>query len=214
MLTSSAQLTSETRAERERLADLFCDLSAEQWDTPSLCEGWRVREVVAHITMPFRTRPLEVLAGIVRAGFSFNRYADAAARKDAACMSDKQLLNAYRENITNPWQPPGGGAAGALSHDVIHGLDITEPLGLDAAPAERIAAVLSHVGPRNLAYFGVNLAGVQLRATDADVCVGSGETLTLPAKEVLLTITGRRPVPRIGNGARNAAADGRTDGHD
>ena len=54
MRTSSAHLTDETEAERERLATFFGDLSPEQWDTPSLCEGWRVREVIAHLTMPAR----------------------------------------------------------------------------------------------------------------------------------------------------------------
>jgi uncharacterized protein (TIGR03083 family) len=212
---SDAHLQASTIAERERLTEILARLTPQQWETASLCAGWRVREVVAHLSMPFRTKPPRLLLGLVAARFSFNRYADAAAHKDAAYMTDEQLLDAYRDNIANPWQPPGGGAAGALSHDVIHGLDITEPLDLDAAPTDRIAAVLSHVGPRNLAYFGVNLAGIQLRATDADVCVGSGEPLTLSAKEMLLAITGRRPVPRTGTAARDAAADGgRTDGHD
>lgn len=212
---SDAHLQASTIAERERLTEILAGLTLQQWETASLCAGWRVREVAAHLSMPFRSKPPRLLLGLVAARFSFDRYADAAARKDAACMTAEQLVDAYRENIANPWQPPGGGAAGALSHDVIHGLDITEPLDLDPAPTERIAAVLSHVGPRNLAYFGVNLTGIQLRATDADVCVGSGEPLTLPAKEVLLAITGRRPLPRNGTGARDTAANGgRTDGHD
>ena len=54
MHTPETHLTSETQAERERLADLFRDLSPEQWDTASLCTGWRVREVVAHMTMAAR----------------------------------------------------------------------------------------------------------------------------------------------------------------
>ena len=83
MHTPDTHLTSETQAERERLADLFLDLSPEQWDTASLCTGWRVREVVAHMTMPFRTRPLSVIAGMLLAGFSFQRYADRDARSTA-----------------------------------------------------------------------------------------------------------------------------------
>ncbi len=40
-----------TLAEQERrdLADLAATLTSEQWDAPSLCEGWRVRDVVAHV---------------------------------------------------------------------------------------------------------------------------------------------------------------------
>jgi uncharacterized protein (TIGR03083 family) len=195
--TDDTDLRAETFAERERLADLLTGLTHEQWDTPSLCAGWRVREVVAHTTMPFRIGAPRFLAGLAAHRFDFHRYADAAARRDAERMSDADLLAALRDNIRHPWHAPGGGQAGALSHDVIHGLDITEPLGLPSAPPERIATVLAHARPRSLAYFGVDLTGVTLRATDADIVLGSGaRTVELPAKDVLLTATGRRPVPR------------------
>jgi RNA polymerase sigma-70 factor (TIGR02960 family) len=195
MSTSPAQLTGETQAERERLAALFADLSPGQWDTPSLCEGWRVREVVAHMTMPFRTKPLGVMAGMIRARFSFNRYADRDARSAAQDKSGAELADLLRRNIGNPWKPPGGGATGALSHDVIHGLDATEPLGLPAPPADRIALVLASAGPRQLRYFGVDLQGHRLTATDADVSVGDGvNVVPMTAKDILLIVTGRRPL--------------------
>lgn len=202
MRASSADLARETQAERERLATLFGDLSPEQWDIPSLCKGWRVREVVAHITMPFRTRPLGVMAGTVRAGFSFSRYADRDARSAAHDKSGPELVDLLRHNIDNPWQPPGGGGAGALSHDVIHGLDATEPLGLPEPPADRIALVLASAGPRQLSYFGVNLQGQRLTATDADVSVGDGANVVpMTAKDILLIVTGRHPLSRaLGTG--------------
>jgi uncharacterized protein (TIGR03083 family) len=198
MRNPSARLTSETRAERERLASLFGDLSPEQWDTPSLCEGWRVRAVVAHITMPFRTKPLGVMAGMIRAGFSFNRYADLDARSTAHEKSRAELVDLLRRNIDNPWQPPGGGGTGALSHDVIHGLDATESLGLPGPPTDRIALVLASTGPRQLRYFGVDLEGQRLTATDADVSVGEGaNAVPVTAREILLVITGRHPLSRF-----------------
>jgi uncharacterized protein (TIGR03083 family) len=193
----SAPLTGETRAERERLAALFGGLSPEQWSAPSLCEGWRVREAAAHITMPFRTTPLGYMAGLVRAGFSFNRYADRDARSTAHEKSQAELVDLLRRNIDNPWQPPGDGGAGALSHDVIHGLDVTEPLGLPASPADRIALVLGSIRPRQLRYFGVDLDGQRLTATDADVSVGAGpRVVPMTAREILLTVTGRRTLAR------------------
>jgi uncharacterized protein (TIGR03083 family) len=195
MSTSPVQLAGETQAERERLAALFCDLSPEQWDAPSLCEGWRVHEVVAHMTMPFRTKPLGVMAGMIRAGFSFNKYADRDARSAARDKSGAELADLLRRNAGNPWQPPGGGATGALSHDVIHGLDATEPLGLPAPPAGRIALVLASAGPRQLRYFGVDLEGHRLTATDADMSVGDGPNVVpMTAKDILLVVTGRRPL--------------------
>jgi uncharacterized protein (TIGR03083 family) len=196
-MTAETDLQRQTYAERERLAALLADLSAQQWDTASLCAGWRVREVVAHITMPFRTSTPRFVAGLLAAGFSFDRYADKVARRDGARMTTDELLAALRDNVRHPWQPPGGGPAAALSHDVIHGLDITEPLGLPPAPAQRIAIVLAHARPRALAYFGVDLSGIELRATDADVRLGTGNVIELPVKDILLTVTGRRPLPSV-----------------
>lgn len=193
MGTPTADLVSETRAERERLAGLFGDLTPEQWDAASLCDGWRVREVVAHMTMPFRTKPLKVMGGLVRARFSFNRYADRDARSAAAAMSEAELVGLLRRNIDHPWQPPGGGQAGALSHDVIHGLDVTEPLGLPSPPAERLALVLGSTRPRQLKYFGVDLGGTRLTAADSGVSIGDGPNVVeMTSKEMLLVVTGRR----------------------
>ncbi|TDC50795.1 maleylpyruvate isomerase family mycothiol-dependent enzyme [Actinomadura sp. KC345] len=194
MEATPAHLTSETRAERERLAGLLGDLAPESWDAPSLCDGWRVREVVAHVTMPFRTRPIGVMAGLARAGFSFNRYADRDARSAAHALSEAELLDLLRRNIDHPWRPPGGGQAGALSHDVIHGLDITEPLGLPSPPAERLALVLASNTARQLKYFGVDLGGRKLTATDSDAVVGEGPAVAMTSKEILLVVTGRRPL--------------------
>lgn len=206
MTPMESELQTQTYAERERLAALLSDLTERQWATPSLCAGWRVREVVAHITMPFRTSMPRFVAGLVAARFSFNRYADSVARRDGARMTLDELLGSLRDNIRHPWQPPGGGAAAALSHDVIHGLDITEPLGLPPAPPKRIATVLTHAQPRALAYFGVDLTGTELRATDAEFRLGTGSVVEMPVKDILLTVTGRRSTPHEGTGAVPAPA--------
>jgi hypothetical protein len=64
-------------------------------------------------------------------------------------MPPEQLLACLRDNTRHPWNPPGGGVRGALSHDVIHGLDITVALGLDQrVPGERLRIVLDGVKPR------------------------------------------------------------------
>lgn len=191
------RLADETYAERARLASLLDGLDPGQWDVPSLCAGWRVREVVAHITMPFRTSVPRLVAGLLRARLSFDRYADRDARMFAARTSDGELVDVLRSNIRHPWQPPGGGQAGALSHDVIHGLDVTEPLGLPGPPPSRIELVLQHAGKRNLDYFGVDLDGTRLEATDADVTVGHGVPLRIPAKDLLLVVTGRRTLAEV-----------------
>ena len=163
------------------------------WDEPTLCAGWRTREVVAHMTMPFRMSPVGFVLGMIKAGGSFNRMADRAARRDAASMSTDDLVNAMASNADHPWKPPGGGFEGALSHDVIHGLDFTVGLGIDRkVPEDRLCIVLDNIRPKNLKFFGVDLAGIELRADDLDWHYGSGTPLRGAAQDLLLVLCGRR----------------------
>ncbi|GII00392.1 maleylpyruvate isomerase family mycothiol-dependent enzyme [Planobispora takensis] len=183
-------------AERREQADLLAALRPEQWDAPTLCDGWRVREVVAHTTMPFRTSLRRTLAELVRARGDINRMADRCARRDAAELSPAELVASLRDNAAHPWTPPGGGAHGALSHDVIHGLDITVGLGLDRrVPTGRIAMVLSGMRPKNISFFGADLTGVTLEATDLDWSHGTGAPVRGPAQDLLLVLCGRRLPP-------------------
>ena len=43
-----SDMWSTVAAERGALAADLADLSDQQWKTPSLCDGWTVREVLAH----------------------------------------------------------------------------------------------------------------------------------------------------------------------
>ncbi|WP_232327707.1 maleylpyruvate isomerase family mycothiol-dependent enzyme [Herbidospora yilanensis] len=184
------------RAERGELADLLAGLTPEQWDAPTLCDGWRVREVVAHTTAPFRRSAGRTVVELVRAGGNVNRMADRLARRDAGRMSGAELLAVLRANVAHPWRPPGGGAVGALSHDVIHGLDVTVALGLGrVVPPDRIAMVFAGMAPRNIAFFGADLTGVRLRADDLDWTLGSGSPVTGRAQDLLLVVCGRRLPP-------------------
>jgi uncharacterized protein (TIGR03083 family) len=180
-------------AERREQAELLAGLAPQQWDAPTLCAGWRVREVVAHTTLPFRTSQPKLLVELVRARGNINRMADRAARRDAGHMSAEELLAQLRENVEHPWAPPGGGPVGALSHDVIHGLDTTVGLGLDRkVPQERLMMVLSGMQSRNVSFFGADLDGVELRATDLDWTFGSGSPVHGLAQDLLLVVCGRR----------------------
>ncbi len=81
--------------------------------------------------------------------------------RDAARMSPAELAGVVRSNIGHPWRPPGGGFEGALAHDVIHGLDITVPLGLDiAVPEERLRRVLpASAADKTVTSFGADWPG-------------------------------------------------------
>jgi uncharacterized protein (TIGR03083 family) len=185
-------------AERTDLAELLAALTRDQWDAPTLCDGWRTREVVAHMTMAFRISAARFFLELAKAGGNFTRMSDRTARRDAARMSDVDLLNALRDNVSHPWKPPGGGVAGALSHDVIHGLDITVGLGLDRhVPRERVAMVFDGMTPKAIGYFGTDLDGVLLEATDLDWRYGSGTPVRGLAQHLLLVICGRRLPPGL-----------------
>jgi uncharacterized protein (TIGR03083 family) len=191
----------EVTAERTELAAMLGELRPEQWAAPSLCAGWRVREVVAHMTMPFRLKPQRFLLEMAKAGGNFDKMADRQARKDTERLSDAELLASLRENVAHPWKPPGGGVMGALSHDVIHGLDISVALGLERRPpVSRVGLILANMSDRNRNYFGVDLSGVRLEATDLDFTYGEGTPLRAPAQDLLLVLCGRK-VPRENAGS-------------
>ena len=82
-----------------------------------------------------------------------------------------------------------------MSHDVIHGLDITEPLGLPRTPVKRVELVLANLDARGLAFFGVDLTGRRLVARDCEWSMGDGaDVVEAPVADLLLKIAGRRPL--------------------
>ncbi|MEV6278780.1 maleylpyruvate isomerase family mycothiol-dependent enzyme [Nocardia sp. NPDC051832] len=193
---SETDVRKAIEAERGELADLLAGLDEADWDRPSLCAGWRVREVVAHITMPFRMSLPKFGLEMIRARGNFNRMADRVARRETAEISPAEFVRCLRDNIAHPWKPPGGKFEDALGHDVIHGLDITVALGLDrVVPEDRLRYVINDQSPKSIEFFGADLAGVQLRADDMDWTYGSGEPLTGRAQDLLLVQCGRKLPP-------------------
>ena len=194
---TESELPVKIAAERRDLARVLSDLPASAWDAETLCAGWRVREVVAHMTMPFRYSAARFAAELARSGGRFNAMSDRIARRDAAAVSAADLLSILQDNATNPWKPPGGGYLGALTHDVIHGLDITVPLGIGRrVPADRLRAVLDAIAaPKARKHFGTDLSGVRLRAEDIDWASGSGQQLSGTAQDLALVLCGRKLPP-------------------
>jgi uncharacterized protein (TIGR03083 family) len=187
-------------AQRGELAGVLDALPAGRWDEPTLCAGWRVREVVAHVTMPFRYSGRRFVLELARSRGKFNEMADRVALRDAARMPPAELAAAVRSNIGHPWRPPGGGFEGALAHDVIHALDIAVPLGLAfAIPEERLRRVLpASANDKTVMFFGVDLAGIEFRARDLDWSLGAGPPLTGAAADLLLAMCGRKlPAGRL-----------------
>ena len=94
-------------AEYEALADLLEGAGPAVWDAPSLCEGWRTREVVAHMTMPARYDSPAFMAELEANGGDFTRLSDTVAARDGA-LPEAGLLADLRSPVLHAWQPPGG----------------------------------------------------------------------------------------------------------
>ena len=192
-------------AHRRAFGDVLDGLPAQHWDAATLCSGWRVREVVAHMTMPFRLSSPRFVGEMVRSRGNFARMADRIARRDAQ-QPIGTLLEGWRTNESNPWRPPRGGLEGALTHDVVHGLDITVPLGLEHPVDEPALRVVleSATSPLSLTHFGVDLTGIRLEADDLDWAYGDGEPLRGAARHLLLVLTDRRLPAGLVCGAASA----------
>jgi uncharacterized protein (TIGR03083 family) len=192
-------------AHRRSLAAALETLSVDQWQSPSLCTGWTAAHVLAHQTMPFRISEPDFMAGLQRCGGDFTKYSDEIAELDSK-LPPADLVAVLRDNAETPWSPPGGGLIGALSHDVIHGLDIAWPLGLAYEFPERATTTvldsLTSTGPHSL--FGFPLQGIRVAATDVVWSAGEGAELTGRSRDLVPLLAGRA-VPRDLFGGAGAA---------
>ncbi|MFE3671734.1 maleylpyruvate isomerase family mycothiol-dependent enzyme [Streptomyces goshikiensis] len=189
----NAELRAWIAAERQDLADLLDTLRADQWDGPSLCAGWRVREVAAHMSLGFRLSLPATMGELARARGNLHRMTDRVARRDAAAHSTSELAAFLRDGAHHPWTPPIGGLSAALGHDTVHGLDITVALGLDRrVPEDRLRLLLGGIRPSGLRFFGADVSGVRLCAEDLDWSYGSGSPVYGAAQDLLLLAFGRR----------------------
>src|SRR6478736_4538034 len=82
-MTNDADLQPAVAAEFQALAGLLDSATEAQWDTPSLCAGWRVREVIAHMTMAARYSEEEFMAELRRCDFDFGRLSNEIAARAA-----------------------------------------------------------------------------------------------------------------------------------
>jgi len=195
-------------AHRRALAGALGTLSADQWRSNSLCAGWTAAHVLAHLTMPFRISEPDFMAGLERCGGDFTTFSDEIAERDSK-LPPNELVAALRLNAGTPWSPPGGGLTGALTHDVIHGLDIGWPLGLsyeipEPAATAVLDALTSSNGNRTL--FGFPLDGIGVTASDVGWTAGQGAELSGRSRDLIPLLAGRAVPHQLftGEGAARA----------
>jgi uncharacterized protein (TIGR03083 family) len=191
-MTDDAELQPTVAAQYQALAELLSTAPDEAWNTQSLCDGWRVREVVAHMTMPARYSQEQFMAELERYGYDFTLLSNEIASRDAELPS-AQLVADLRSDVLHHWTPPGGGYHGALNHVVIHGLDVTVPLGEPRLASDQVIQVvlddLTQGGGHE--HFGIEIAGRDFEASDLDWKYGSGQALRGAAEDLALAMCGR-----------------------
>jgi len=176
-------------AERTELADLLASLTPEQWDAPSLCEGWRVRDVVAHVTSFDGVSLVGMLRRVVRGRIV---HANQVFVDELAPLSAQQLLERLRAHLRPEGLAASFGGRLALLDVIIHHQDIRRPLGLPRQiPADRLRQALNDCvrSPELPAWHIVR--GVRLMASDLDWSHGSGPEVAGPAEAMLMAIAGR-----------------------
>src|SRR3712207_9533540 len=114
--------------ERRALLAVLEALEDAQWRTPSLCEGWSVRDVVVHLLMPYELSVPGFLGRIAAAGFRFGTMADRWARGDPR--SSREFLGALRATAHIRFGIPGAPPEPPLRHPVIHLVYVYRPLGV------------------------------------------------------------------------------------
>ena len=178
-------------SERLSLADLLDDLSPTEWATPSLCSGWLVRDVAAHLTqahMGYR----DALVGAVRARGSFDRMIrDAALR--IGPLPPEEYSRRIRAMAGSRRTAPFISPLEPLIDVLVHGQDIAVPLGRErSVPPVPAAAAAQRVWDTSFPFRArKRLAGLRLRATDGDLVLGEGAPVEGTTGDLLLLVTGR-----------------------
>ena len=178
--------------ERAALVDDLAGLRDDQWETPSLCGGWTVHDVAAHLVDNARTTRVGIVVAMVRARFDFDRQNDQGVAREKGA-TPAETLDRLREVAGRTTTPPAP-LDSRLVEEVAHGEDVRRPLGLVRAyPPETVERALRHQVRTSVALGGGRqyVAGVRLRATDTDVVVGDGAEAAGPLVSLLLVASGR-----------------------
>lgn len=178
--------------ERVNLADQLAAMPAQDWDEPSLCGQWRVRDVVGHLLFASEFSLPRTLVDVVQARGDLNRFI-ATTGVRAGSAPQTELLASVRASVGSRRKPPGVQPVDRLMDHLVHGQDIAIPLGwrrdMPVGPA-RLAA--SRVWERDQ-LFGARkrFAKHRLVATDTEWTEGAGAVIEGPVSALLLLMAGR-----------------------
>ncbi|HEY6468468.1 MAG TPA: maleylpyruvate isomerase family mycothiol-dependent enzyme [Candidatus Dormibacteraeota bacterium] len=178
----------------ERVA-LVADLDRvpdAQWSTPSLCSGWTVRDVLAHMTTTAKMTPGRFVGRLAGSGFRFNAMNEKGVQEERGA-TPAAALAGFKAQLDRTTSPPGPLDA-MVAEIVIHGEDIRRPLSITHAYQPEALTVVGHfVIKGNLLLGGKRRAtGLKLTATDVDWSEGVGAEVKGPLASIIIALTGRK----------------------
>jgi uncharacterized protein (TIGR03083 family) len=182
-------------AERAEFADLADSLTPAQWDAPSLCTAWKVRDVVAHVTEGATLTTGGAIKAVVKHGFRVNKMLTEEAKKGGKAPTP-ELAAALRTAVGRRTTPPGVKPAGLLTDELIHQQDVRRALGVPRQiPQDRLRAVLDEVSGYNNTLLPAKkrTKGLHLAATDLDWEAGepTGADVTGTGEALMMAMAGR-----------------------
>ena len=173
-------------AERTSLAEFLHTLTEDDWLAPSLCAGWRVRDVVAHAAVDAVS--LGAYLGTALRNPSINKLNDALVERTGH-LSNEELLHHFESAV----RPGAFGkmAPAALHTDaMVHHQDIRRPLGRPRAiPEDRLVFALDH--PDFGAHPKRYTKGLRFMANDVDWAKGNGPHVCGTGEALVLAMAGR-----------------------
>lgn len=179
------------RAERADLADFLESLRPEQWDAPSLCAGWRVRDVAAHVISYEEHGRRDLLRRLATARFRIGRVNDVSLA-EYRTLDPLELVAFLRSHLDPRGATAKFGGGVGLVDAMIHHQDMRRPLGMPRSiPPERLRFALPFAvtAPPLRGFW--HARGVRLVATDLDWSRGKGPEARGDAEAVLMTLAGR-----------------------
>ncbi|MFE7420704.1 maleylpyruvate isomerase family mycothiol-dependent enzyme [Rhodococcus sp. NPDC057529] len=180
------------REEREEFAELLAGLSPQQWESPSLCERWRVRDVVAHV-ISYDELDFRSLAARFAKGWFLQDRVNELGVADLADRTPEQLLELMRVHAEPSGLPAGFGGRIALVDGMIHQQDIRRPLEIPRTiPPRRLRVALDFARFAPLIRGAWRARGVKLVATDLDWSYGRGPQVSGSGEALLMAMAGRR----------------------
>ncbi|OBC02972.1 maleylpyruvate isomerase family mycothiol-dependent enzyme [Mycobacterium sp. 852002-40037_SCH5390672] len=185
----SSDLMTMAHAERVDLADFLATLTPRDWDAPTLCTRWSVKDVVAHVISYDELGALGLLKRFAKGRIV---RANQVGVDEFAALSPQQLLGVLRSHLQPRGLTAGFGGMIALVDGTIHHQDIRRALDRPRdVPADRLERILPLVPGNPRLGAGRRIRGLRLRATDVEWTHGDGPEVTGPGEALLLAMTGR-----------------------